>query len=332
MGQFFEGSPVVYENSKDLLVPEQFIGGKQAIRCRFNPRLGDSTADVFRPIPGIFILIIESNSLSVDARNTLIAERARSLNGFYNCLIVDRGPVVLRFGNSVQEVPSGAGLLYRYGSNQEVRPFVHFPENGRFVQIMMTHRGILEASGRLGVPIPGVLKSMSGESRQASVVPLNRSASFVNFVSSIVDLPVADNHHNAFLRSKLGELLCYLSSLDATGHLGPDNDVPAFVLRRLEKAKTQLEHSLDMEMNLTALARGVGLSKTRLSHDFKLVYGKTFRSYRQELRLAKGLELLSETSLSIEQISQACGYKNVGNFSRAFKGRFGNPPTRYRRL
>jgi len=43
-------------------------------------------------------------------------------------------------------------------------------------------------------------------------------------------------------------------------------------------------------------------------------------------RLLKAQELLKEEFLSMDEISVACGYKDVSNFSRAFKKFYGVTP------
>lgn len=59
--------------------------------------------------------------------------------------------------------------------------------------------------------------------------------------------------------------------------------------------------------------------------------GKTYTEYVQDLRLAKAEQLLTESSLSIEEIADMVGYRNKGYFYRLFTGRYKLTPAKYRK-
>ena len=58
--------------------------------------------------------------------------------------------------------------------------------------------------------------------------------------------------------------------------------------------------------------------------------GSSFAAYVEECRIAKAIELLRTTELSVEKIAQTVGYCNDKTFRRALKRRTGRLPTDFR--
>jgi len=79
------------------------------------------------------------------------------------------------------------------------------------------------------------------------------------------------------------------------------------------------------------LAQQVGMSRSRFSERFSMLIGTAPMSYLTDWRLQKALSLLENVRLSIQQVAAQTGYRSPAAFSRAFAGKFGQPPTEYRR-
>jgi len=80
-----------------------------------------------------------------------------------------------------------------------------------------------------------------------------------------------------------------------------------------------------------ALAREVGMSRSRFAERFSGLIGSGPMAYLADWRLQKALSLLEDSRLSVQQIAVRTGYQSPAAFTRAFTGRFGSPPTEYRR-
>lgn len=331
--QAFEDDELkIYDDSDALFVPERLIAGGTGARCRFNPAIGEGVTDIFRPFPGILLLVVESSRHDTAARNNLIAEQAHSMDQFFYAMLVDRGSMTLRFGSEEHKLNEGSGVFYTYRTSPIKDAFVSVSDECRFVHIFMTQNGIVNASSRLGIPIPKAVNALKRDLPQSeSFFPLRDSTSTKTFIRSIVESPVADRVRSSYLRAKFGELLCHISS-STKPDLVDDEDVHYFEVVRLAKAKQFLDENISSKIDVHELARQVGLNRSRLSTGFKNRYGVSIRDYRLELRLGKAYVLLSQTSMNIEQISIRCGYQKVGNFSRAFKNRFGSSPSQLRRF
>jgi AraC-like DNA-binding protein len=78
------------------------------------------------------------------------------------------------------------------------------------------------------------------------------------------------------------------------------------------------------------MARHLGLSRRAL--ELKLHTLGLPSPFQQllELRLRKGEQLLRESNLSIERVSELCGFSDVRSFTRRFRERHGCPPSRFR--
>ena len=72
------------------------------------------------------------------------------------------------------------------------------------------------------------------------------------------------------------------------------------------------------------------MSRSHLSAHFKLVTGIAPYEYLIIQRVERAVTLLRETSLSVAQTAQSCGFSNLANFNKAFKKITGMTPREYR--
>jgi DNA-binding response OmpR family regulator len=78
------------------------------------------------------------------------------------------------------------------------------------------------------------------------------------------------------------------------------------------------------------LAHQIGTNQQRLTRIFREQVGMSAYEYLQEMRLERGRSLLRETDLQVQLISARVGYRNAGDFTRAFRRYFGVTPRQYR--
>lgn len=90
----------------------------------------------------------------------------------------------------------------------------------------------------------------------------------------------------------------------------------------LEKMEAAIEEPLPR----AALARIAGISVRQLERLFRAYLGRTIGAHYLALRLDRARALLTQTALSVLEVSLACGFASAAHFSRAFRARFGHPP------
>ena len=90
------------------------------------------------------------------------------------------------------------------------------------------------------------------------------------------------------------------------------------------------ENYTSPDFSITTLADAFHISTSHMSELFKLNLGQNFSNYLWDMRLEKAKTLLSDTNLTIDQISIFVGYLNVSSFRRKFKQQVGITPAQYR--
>lgn len=105
----------------------------------------------------------------------------------------------------------------------------------------------------------------------------------------------------------------------------------AFRDRQVGRA-LQLIHARPAEpWTVESLAREIGMSRSRFAERFSELMGMGPMAYLSDWRLQKALALLEGTRASVQQVASQTGYQSPAAFTRAFAGKFGVPPTEYRR-
>lgn len=98
-------------------------------------------------------------------------------------------------------------------------------------------------------------------------------------------------------------------------------------LDKLREAREYLVEHMDNPGSLKELAHSVGMNDFKFKNGFKQIFGTTVFGLLHEERMHKARNLLMETEMSILDISVVTGYKNLSNFTAAFKKKFGYPPS-----
>ncbi|MBC7366498.1 MAG: helix-turn-helix transcriptional regulator [Undibacterium sp.] len=81
---------------------------------------------------------------------------------------------------------------------------------------------------------------------------------------------------------------------------------------------------------VAALAKSAGYSVDHFSRVFEKITGQRPQECIIEARLARARQLLAETGLTVSQIAEALGFRDVFFFSRQFTQRTGQTPSAYR--
>lgn len=125
---------------------------------------------------------------------------------------------------------------------------------------------------------------------------------------------------------KFFEILCYFFS-----KIESNNKKLKFAKSQLvEKAQTYIEENYFKDLTVDKIARHILFNKSYLSKVFKNVCKISLIEYLINFRLEKAMDMLINTNISADAISEKVGFKDYANFYRHFKKKVGCSPKVYR--
>jgi len=91
-----------------------------------------------------------------------------------------------------------------------------------------------------------------------------------------------------------------------------------------------INENFQRQISLSEMSEKVSMSIPAFCRYFKKVTGKTFTKLVNEYRIVHATKLLSESQLSITEISFECGFNNFSHFNKLFKEFTGKSASKYR--
>jgi len=101
-------------------------------------------------------------------------------------------------------------------------------------------------------------------------------------------------------------------------------------VQRVNLAIDHVVSRLGQPLRLNDVSRAAGLSPFHFHRVFHAMVGVTLADFVKRLRLEKALHMMSHGGrASLTTIALSCGFSSSSDFSRAFKQRFGVPPSAF---
>lgn len=100
---------------------------------------------------------------------------------------------------------------------------------------------------------------------------------------------------------------------------------------RIEKVVYALEEDPGKEWSVEIMAKEAGLSRTHFTRMFIQRTGNSPTRYLIQVRIARACQLMEESNLTVSQIADELGYKDLYFFSRQFKQEKGVSPRIFRK-
>ncbi len=97
-------------------------------------------------------------------------------------------------------------------------------------------------------------------------------------------------------------------------------------IERVREAYALLEGSLEDPPGLKELASLVNLNDFKLKKGFRQAYGTTVHQCLISMRLERAKDLIREEGCTVSEAASMVGFSNLGDFSMAFKKRYGVSP------
>lgn len=130
--------------------------------------------------------------------------------------------------------------------------------------------------------------------------------------------------YEAVLYALLAKLLVYLYRLE----LNRISALPAY--SRLGSVLEFLEEHSGRPVTIAEIARLLPASPGYMQRLFKQATGQSFTEYVQNIRIMKSMELLQHSSLTIKEIAEKVGYRDLKFFYALFRKKTGQSPKQYR--
>ncbi|GAA4800125.1 AraC family transcriptional regulator [Olivibacter ginsenosidimutans] len=102
-------------------------------------------------------------------------------------------------------------------------------------------------------------------------------------------------------------------------------------IEKMHHARDIIFNNIRSPLSLRQLALEIGSNEFTLKKGFKTLFGTTVFGMINDLRMQYARQLIVEGNLSLKQISEQVGYKNISHFTSSFKRKFGLTPGRFMR-
>jgi AraC family transcriptional regulator of arabinose operon len=119
----------------------------------------------------------------------------------------------------------------------------------------------------------------------------------------------------------LMEVLIYINRELDRGVISPERH------RYVERMKRYIEQHYREKVTKEELGDEIGKSPNYAAALFKSITNQTISQYVHDQRMKRALYLLTESQLSIQEIAEFLGYRDLSYFYRVFKRLMGSPPS-----
>jgi transcriptional regulator GlxA family with amidase domain len=102
--------------------------------------------------------------------------------------------------------------------------------------------------------------------------------------------------------------------------------------KNLRDVITLMENNVEEMLSADEMGELVGITRRQIQRLFQRYFDTTPARYYLQVRLNRAHQLLTQTNLSVSDISLACGFVSYPHFSKCFRECYGYPPSRARKL
>ncbi len=102
--------------------------------------------------------------------------------------------------------------------------------------------------------------------------------------------------------------------------------------RLMQEAAGYIKENCHRQISLKDISEKIGFTPEYFSSLFKTAIGFNFVDYLNNMRVARSLSYLTESNMTISEISEICGFNDSNYFAIVFKKVTGTSPTKYRKI
>lgn len=157
----------------------------------------------------------------------------------------------------------------------------------------------------------------SDRERNAYLVAVPMTAELFEVARCVIGCDIENRKlRDLFMRAKALETLA--RTLDVLTSAGPAEVKLTLKEReKIDSARRIVDRAFSEPWTIGSLAAEVGLSETKLKTGFRVLLGKSVRTYLRDVRMDNAEHLLNNGK-SVTETAHACGYGNLSYFSKAF--------------
>ena len=165
------------------------------------------------------------------------------------------------------------------------------------------------------------------QARKGTMLPAMRmDLPDLKILDEIRSAPTDTSVRNNFIQEKLNELLTlYFNALT------PKYLQNGELAKKLKQVCNHIQQHYHQSLSIAELSRQAGMHINTFERAFKELLGTSPRGYIEHLRMKKAAMLLSQTTLSIKEISTNTGYSGANYFTAVFRKRYRCSPREYRK-
>ncbi len=237
------------------------------------------------------------------------------------------GPAV-RPNFIVHVITSGKGTFHIDGKKYAVKQgqgFIIPPDKRTFYQANRTHPWSYYWVAFTGELATQYLEGL-GFDAQHLVFKTENLTRLSEIVEETFIYDQSSVHSELMLSALLHEFLALLQQ--SKNEITANNQA---INPHVQNAIDLIKSNYATNISVQSLAENLALNRSYLSSIFKKEMGLTLQQYITEYRLTRSAELLSISDFPIEVIAEYSGYKDPLVFSKAFKRKFLETPTQYRK-
>jgi len=152
-------------------------------------------------------------------------------------------------------------------------------------------------------------------------------------VASGIDMALAlvmDDHGPSVVAKVAREMVVYLRRTGEREQASPYLDYRTHLHDGIHRVQDWIVTHPDQNASLRELSRVAAMSPRNLTRLFKEATGITIKTYCGKVKVQIAQDLLRNPRLTLESVSQSCGFKDPRQFRRLWKQTLGGNPSQWR--
>ncbi len=145
-------------------------------------------------------------------------------------------------------------------------------------------------------------------------------------ISMEQELKSNDSYSRLIVAGKLNEIISY-----TLRHGKPKLYESEKTALRIQKVARYISENYTEAITLKDAAQRAYMDSSYFSRQFKKLTGLGFIEYLTEIRIKKATELVDNTTLSVNQIAEQCGFSSANYFRDVFRKHYNISPLEYRK-